>query len=218
VFDPGARMPIPGQDLGPTRAERERAERDRRTVLSPEMVRILRDSSVRIDTLRPASPPVDQAAYVAHMDAGQELLRAGRFFDAEDRFTRALSALPRDPMAAIARVHAQIGAGLFLSAASNLREVLRANPEIAAARFNVALAPSEDRSRKIAEQLRQEIERGSDRMAADAALLLAYLGRLHDDAAMRDEGLNAWKSRIAEDNDAEAALHELLSKVWGAAP
>ncbi|MBX3402946.1 MAG: hypothetical protein KF699_05970 [Phycisphaeraceae bacterium] len=218
AFDPGAPMPFPGQDVGATRTERERADRERRTVLSPEMVRILRDSGVRIDTLRPASPPVDQTAYVAHMEAGQELLRAGRFFDAEDRFTRALSALPRDPMAAIARVHAQIGAGLFLSAASNLRDVLRANPEISAARFNVALAPSEARSLKIAEQLRQEIERGSDRMAADASLLLAYLGRLHDDAAMRSEGLAAWKSRIAEADDAEAALHELLSKVWGTAP
>jgi hypothetical protein len=218
AYDPGAPMPVPGRDLGPTPTERERAERERRTtVLSPEMVRILRDSSVRIDTLRPASPPADQAAYAAHMEAGQEMLKAGRFFDAEDRFTRALSALPGDPLAALARVHAQIGAGLYLSAASNLREAVRNNPEMSAARFNPALVPSDARAKAVAEQLRHEIEHGSDRMARDAALLMAYLGRVREDDAMRDEGLAAWKRRIAESDEAESRLHELLSRVWGAA-
>lgn len=215
--DPGAPMPIPGADIGPTRTERERAERDAKTVLSPEVVRILRDAGIRIDTLRPAAPPADQAAYAAHMEAGQELLRNARFFDAEERFTRALSALPGDPLAAVARVHAQIGAGLFLSAASNLRDVIRTHPELAGARYNIALVPGDARAKQVADQLRHEIENGAANMARDASLLLAYLGRVRDDNAMRNEGLAKWKERIAETDDAEAALHELLSKVWGAA-
>ena len=127
--------------------------------------------------------------------------------------TTRLSALRETPWPP-SRVHAQIGAGLFLSAASNLR--VARQPRDHRGRFNVALAPSEARSRKMPSI--GGIERGSDRMAADASLLLAYLGRLHDDPAMRSEGLAAWKSRIAEADVAEAALHELLSKVWGTAP
>src|SRR5690606_27016447 len=59
--------------------------------------------------------------YAAHMSRGEALLSEARFFDAEDAFTRALALSPMDPLASIGRVHAEIGAGLFLSAAANLK-------------------------------------------------------------------------------------------------
>jgi hypothetical protein len=148
------------------------------------------------------------------MEAGQMALADGRFFDAEERFTRAMSAMPGDPMAAVGRVHGQLGAGLYLSAASNLRQVMREHPELSAARFNVTLVPGDERSKKIAEQLRIELDRASTRLGRDAGLLLAYLGRIRGDNAMRDEGLAAWNQRIDADDVTEQKLYTLLSKVW----
>jgi hypothetical protein len=184
--------------------------------LSSKMVDILRESGVRIDTFRPLAPTLDQTGYATHMQNGQTAISEGRFFDAEDRFARAMSAMPGDPMAAVGRMHAQLGAGLYLSAASNLRALLRDHPELAAARFNIALVPGEDRAKSIAEQLRIEIADGGVRLSRDASLLLAYLGRLHSNTAWQDEGLAAWRERIASDDAPELALHELLSKVWAA--
>lgn len=207
-------MPIPGADPEKLITPPEDNAPKTEDFLSAQMVQILKDAGVRIDTFRPAAPTVDQAAYAAHMQAGQTALAEGRFFDAEDRFVRAMSAMPADPMAAIGRVHGQLGAGLYLSAASNLRQVMRDHPELSAARFNVTLIPGDARSQKIAEQLRIEIGRASTRLGRDAGLLLAYLGRIRGDAAMRDEGLAAWKERIESDDATELALYTLLSKVW----
>ncbi len=207
-------LPIPGmkpEDLiAPPKSEKPKVE----DFLSPRMIEILREGGVRIDTFRPAQPTLDQAAYAGHMQAGQQALGDGRYFDAEDRFARAMSAMPIDPMAAVGRMHAQLGAGLYLSASGNLRALLADHPELAAAKYNPALIPGAERSVKIAEQLRIDIANGGTRLSRDSALLLSYLGRLRSDTAMQNEGLAAWKSRIPEDDDTELALHELLSKVW----
>lgn len=207
-------MPIPGADPEKLITPPEDNTPKPEDFLSSQMVQILKNAGVRIDTFRPAAPTVDQTAYAAHMQAAQTALAEGRFFDAEDRFARAMSAMPGDPMAAIGRVHGQLGAGLYLSAASNLRQVMRDHPELSAARFNVTLIPGDARSQKIAEQLRIEIDRASKRLGRDAGLLLAYLGRIRGDNAMRDDGLAAWRERIEADDSAELALHTLLSKVW----
>jgi len=207
-------MRIPGIDvdtmIAPPKKEGPKGE----DFLSQEMVDILRNSGVRIDTLRPASPTVDQAAYAGHMQAGQQAIADGRFFDAEDRFARAMSAMPSDPMAAVGRVHAQLGAGLYLSAANNFRSLIKNHPELANAKFNAALVPGEERSKTIAEQLRIEVANAGTRLSRDSALLLGYLGRLRSDSAMQKEGLVAWKERIPADDTPELALQELLSKVW----
>jgi hypothetical protein len=91
---------------------------------------------------------------------------------------------------------------------------MREHPELSAARFNVTLVPGDERSKKIAEQLRIELDRASTRLGRDAGLLLAYLGRIRGDNAMRDEGLAAWNQRIDADDVTEQKLYTLLSKVW----
>lgn len=211
---PAEPMRIPGIDvdqmIAPPKKEGPKAE----DFLSQQMVDILRNSGVRIDTLRPASPTLDQAAYAGHMQAGQQAIGDGRFFDAEDRFARAMSAMPSDPMAAVGRLHAQLGAGLYLSAANNFRSLIKNHPELATAKFNAALVPGEERAKTIAEQLRLEVTNAGTRLSRDSALLLGYLGRLRGDVAMQNEGLGAWKERIPADDTPELALHELLTKVW----
>ena len=211
---PKGPMPIPGALPDESIDQPEKTGPQAEDFISKRMLEILRDANVRIDTLRPTAPTVDQASYAAHMQEGQQALAEGRFFDAEDRFSRAMSAMPADPMGAVGRLHAQLGAGLYLSAANNLRALIKDHPELAAARFNITLVPGDARAVKIAEQLRIEIDRAGERLGRDAGLLLAYLGRLRGDGAMLDEGLGAWEQRIAPDDASELALHRLLSRVW----
>jgi hypothetical protein len=92
-------MPIPGGDPEDLIDKPENPEPKTEDFLSSQMIEILKDAGVRIDTFRPAAPTLDQAAYAGHMEAGQMALADGRFFDAEERFTRAMSAMPGDPMA-----------------------------------------------------------------------------------------------------------------------
>ncbi|TVQ75302.1 MAG: hypothetical protein EA380_11225 [Phycisphaeraceae bacterium] len=150
----------------------------RRTVstldLVDELVRDLISTNLPIiETLDP--PPTSSATFRNHIRSGTEHLGAGEWFAAEERFTAALSIEPGDPSAAIGRVNAQLGGGMFLSAALNLRDLLRAYPELLAARFDASLLPDEDRSNRIRAQLRQRAETNRP-LARDAGLLLAYLG------------------------------------------
>jgi hypothetical protein len=154
-------------------------------------------------------------AYSNAMRLGEELLAAGRYFDAEARFTSALSARPGDPMAAAGRVHAALGAGMFLSAALNLRTLLTDNPEVAGVRYAPNLLPSAERLPTIKARLRQLLEEaeGGD---ADLGLLLAYLGWQTRDAAAVEEGLEAMAS--AQTPEHVRRLGSLLRRVWVVEP
>ena len=151
---------------------------ERRTIstldLVDELVRDLISTNLPIiESLDP--PPTSSATFRNHIRSGVEHLRAGEWFAAEERFTAALSIEPGDPSAAIGRVNAQLGGGMYLSAALNLRDLLRAYPELLAVRFDASLLPDDARASRIRAQLRQRAE--TDRpLARDAGLLLAYLG------------------------------------------
>lgn len=185
--------------------------------LDVKTVQALRDAGVRLDKLT-ADGVSQNPSYQRHMTAGQELLADGRYFDAEDRFLRALAASPGDPMAAVGRMHAQLGGGLYLSAALNLRQLFVENPEMVAAKYAGALLPSAERTARIADQLRTEIANDDSALGRDAALLLAYLGHVTGDAAMAAEGLKTLEERTGEDETADQTLIMLLKSVWEKTP
>lgn len=168
-------------DLGPTRLRRaeDPTQNDPATVddaMSAErmdrMIALLRDQSTTLDRIAPRE---SGSLYAQHMRAGERLLGDGMWFIAEERFVAALTAKPGDAMAAIGRAHAQLGAGLYLSAAVNLADLLRAYPELAAVRYDDALLPGTERLERIREQLRSRSLR-DDANARNAGFLLAYLG------------------------------------------
>lgn len=181
--------------------------------LDIKTVQALRDAGVQLDHLT-ADSASQNPNYQRHMTAGQDLLAQGRYFDAEDRFLRALSASPDDPMAAVGRLHAQLGGGLYLSAAMNLRLLFQDHPEMVAAKYAAALRPSTERTAKIAEQLHTEIANDNSSLGRDAALLLAYLGHITDNADMVAEGLKTLDERTGADESADRTLIMLLKSVW----
>lgn len=142
--------------------------------LVDEMVRdLILPGMTRIESLDP--PPDTSITFKRHIEAGQDHLREGEWFSAEERFTAALSIEPGDPGAAIGRVASQLAGGMYLSAALNLRDLLRAYPELLAVQFDESLLPDKERIERIRAQLRQRAE--TDRpLARDAGLLLAFLG------------------------------------------
>ncbi|MEZ6210966.1 MAG: hypothetical protein R3B46_06925 [Phycisphaerales bacterium] len=151
--------------------------------------------------------------YLSNMMRGQELLEEGHWFDAEERFTMALASRPGDSMAAAGRIHAQIGAGMFRSAAINIRNLYRAYPELIPVRFEANLLPSGDRLELLKRQL-AERSRLDTAFAADASIVMAYLGHQIADYTLRDAGF----ARINEINQSIGAESDplilLLERVW----
>lgn len=203
----------PRRPAGERDGARERAAA-RVATWDEALVRMLRAAGVQpVERLAP--PGFD--LYAVSMQAGQEHMAAGRYFDAEERFTAALSARRNDPMAQAGRVHAQLGAGLYQSAAVNLRTLLTRHPELMAARYAPALLPLPDRLAVILEHLRQAA--GADHPGArDAGLLLAYVGYQTGDRSAVAAGLEAvLKPRLDPSQQQADTLHrlgEMLRLLW----
>lgn len=180
-------------------------------VFSPETLRILRNGVTDVNTL--SLPAFD--AYGVNMQAAQQNLASGRFFDAEERFIAALSARPGDPMAAVGRVHAEMGAGMFLSAAVNLRALLTDHPELVGAKYAPELLPSKDRIARIIQRL-TELSTGQEGNGRDAAVLLAYLAHQSGDDAAEQKGLQIMSTPAPGGGpDQLTRLATLMREVWG---
>ncbi len=173
-----------------------------------------------VDTLKtgvgtvavPEAPAERASAYDLHVDRAQSMMEQGRYFEAEQRFTMALAARPGDTIAAVGRVHAQIGAGLDLSAAVNLRAFLVDNPEFVAARYEAEMLPRADRLAASSDRLKSLLadENARSRMR-ESALLLAYVSFHRGDAATTALALD----RLGEGRSGQRdALVPLLRAVW----
>jgi hypothetical protein len=175
----------------------------------PETIAMVREAPGQIDSLAPIGSI--RNVYAEHMRTGQDLLAKGRYFDAEERFTRALAAQRGDAMAAVGRIHAQIGAGMFLSAATNIRALFHEHPELAGVLYPPTLLPDADRIADVKSLLRENIA-DEDRNKQESALVLAYIGRQTHEPAAVTEGLDTLKS-LGPD-----ALADLLTEVWTTEP
>ncbi|MBL8990203.1 MAG: hypothetical protein JNJ48_01340 [Phycisphaerae bacterium] len=174
---------------------------------------VLKRMGPRIDTL--ASP--DAASldlYGRLMRRGQDLMAAGRYFDAEEAFAGALGAKRGDALARVGRMHAQLGAGLFLSAAATMRELFTDRPELVPVRYGKASMMTKEWASGQADRLTAEIRRPTGVMADDAGMLLAYLGVQYGEPLWLENGLQAMRTRFRPGGAATAELVELLSEVW----
>lgn len=207
---PQQREGAAGRDQMPPLPE-EADERD----AQQELYEVLRRTGGNVDSLM--LPEVDPSydPFADHMRAAERLLGEGRFFDAEERYTRALSARPADVSAQVGRVHSQLGAGMLISAATNLRALLMGHPEVAAMRYGPDLLPAEERQERLIALLRSNARsaegEGAERLARESGLLLAYLGHQRRDPSLVREGLEAFGE---SERPADEALRALLRGVW----
>ena len=162
-----------------------------------------------------------QDLYTKHIVTGQRLIERGRYFDAEERFTHALSLRPRDVVAQQGRLHAQIGAGMLLSASVNLQTLYSEHPELITTRYADKLMPDAERIEALKTRLGEragiiEIEIRTrplegDRVRVSAAMLYAYIGYQTGDQDVIDAGLDV-VSELGSDSDRRFA--SLLKQLW----
>ena len=185
-----------------------------RAWLDDETVAILRQGAGEVSVFIEGQP---RDFYAEHMLAGQTYMGSERYFDAEERFARALSFKPGDPTAMAARVNAELGAGMLISASLNLRELFERHPEVILLRYTGATIPSMTRQDQLVTMLRHNVA-GAQRQIATAtresALLLAYLGWQRGDIAMAREGLDFIRLDITRRADPEDNLISLLATLW----
>ena len=162
--------------------ESERDDEDAAPEEEDLVGRLTRDAlegrEAQVRDLAPAGPE-GRDLFTEHMERGQELLAADRWFEAEERFTSALMMRPRDVFAHAGRVNAQLGAGLYRSAAENLKQLIRRHPEMLAVEFDDALLPRAARLERVTGELLDRIGEDTE-FGRDCALLLAYLARQHE--------------------------------------
>lgn len=199
---PGRPAPATSSPSGATPPATEGAA-EQTPLTMDEIAGLLRHAQ-RIEDLSPMQRSrVDQL-----IARGQSELAEGDFFLAEKSFERALRLVPGHPLATAGMIHTQLGAGLYLSAALNLRRFFADSPEMIDARYADRLLPPQARLDAAVERVRDYVRRGGND-APRYGLALAYLGQLTKRQDVTREGIEAIKG-----SDAEDALRLLLRKVW----
>lgn len=185
------------------RADERGSVRERREKLSVEqMADVLRHGG-RIEKLSTD----DERRLNQLIRQGEAALRDGDFFTAERRFLQAQAYRADNPLIEVGLAHAQIGAGLNLSAALTLRNLFGAHPELIDAQYDRALLPGDERLARVKTLLRERIGAGAD--ANDYSFVLAYIGRQTGDKALVKEAL----AQIGG-NESAMALRTLLEEIW----
>ncbi len=192
-----------------------------RMAIDPETLEVLRGAAAQEVEQLFDPGAANRDIFGEHMVAGQRLIKNGRYFDAEERFTLALSIKPGEVASQLGRLHAQIGAGMVLSASTNLQSLFTRQPEIIASRYTGELLPSTERIQSLIIRLKERAGitklEYSDRMLESesiqysASVLLAYLGYQINDRTVILEGLEMADARGTQ---ADRRFVSLLSQIW----
>jgi|GEM_PF-500749 len=192
-----------------------------RMAIDPETLEVLRGAAAQEVEQLFDPGAANRDIFGEHMVAGQRLIKNGRYFDAEERFTLALSIKPGDVASQLGRLHAQIGAGMVLSASTNLQSLFTRQPEIIASRYTGELLPSTERIESLIIRLKERagitMPKYSERMLESesiqysASVLLAYLGYQINDRTVILEGLEMADARGTQ---ADRRFVSLLSQIW----
>ncbi len=133
-------------------------------------------------------------------------LATGRYFDAEGSFKTVLTLNPRHVMAQVGVMHARLGAGLFRSAAADLRRLFEEHPDLMAARYDERLMPDARRLKWAQRELEKMVEATN---TVEAPLMLAYVHY----QLQQTPGVAGALQR-AQQRDARDPLVALLRRVW----
>jgi hypothetical protein len=141
------------------------------------------------------------------LEAAEAAMAQGNYVEAERQYGRAQQLRADDPLVRVGMVNAQLGAGMYRSAAFNLRRVFADHPELIAARYAARLLPQQRRLEQVSTELQRLT--ATPRSASDAGVLLAYLGYQTDSPTLIRFGL-----AVAEANDTRQDLTPLLRRIW----
>lgn len=227
--DPSKPAPLPGEEFLPQRYRNpEQTPPRTRTAwdvyADQQLTKALQSmrQGERLKSLLSADAEKTLPDYAKLMTDAATALSAGRYFDAETLYTRAMflnpdpsSATSGDVMARVGRVHAQLGAGLTMSSATALRALFIDHPEMLPVRYDPDVILPAKRADALAQELSLEIGKGMTALADESAFLLAYLGFQFDNQAWLDEGLKRMKLRASDMDLARAEQALAARRIWG---
>ncbi len=199
------------QKLTPEQSAEKRREASK--AFDPDTLRLIRQAGGEVKAYGQLDG-MAQRLYAKYMNEGSKALAEKRYFDAEEQFVRCLAIAPGDPTVSAARLNAQIGAALYLSAALNAKALFEAHPEMIGVRYTEGAIPSPERLKTVAAHLRQRVEEArsiKEPPPRDAAFLLAYIGYQTGDEAMTREGLDLLDETYAKHPE---PLVPILRGVW----
>jgi len=137
----------------------------------------------------------------------EQQLRNGEYFYAEMQFRKALRFTPGHPLTTAGLANAQLGAGLYISAALTLRSLMMKNPEMIDVRYEGGILPNPVRLNSVIDSLRNRLTEMRDRNSV--ALLFAYIGHQINNKEMVQQGLSIMAETDPKDN-----LLVILKGVW----
>jgi len=149
----------------------------------------------------------NSSQFAEHVRRAEAALAEERYFDAESWFDVSLYYTPGHPLATAGRVHAQIGAGKYRSAALSLRLLFESHPELINSRYASTLLPSPQRLGAAIEELKEMRDQPGATIEAD--LLLAYLGHLTDQRELVQQSLDGLVR-----TQPDGPLTKVLRRVW----
>lgn len=167
-----------------------------------EMAEVLRHGKTLSTLSREDKRRVDELVRL-----GEAALKAGNYFAAERRFLQAQDYRSGDPLIEVGMAHAQLGAGLYLSASLTLRNLFKTHPELIDTKYDRALLPAPDRLDSALKLIRERVGAGEDR--PNYGFLLAYIGHQTGDKALVEEGLGFVKG-----NESLDTYGALLRGIW----
>lgn len=180
----------------------ERIEREEREAFIDRSLEMIRNGG-SIDSFLEGQ----QGRIRTLMGKGEELLRRGSYFDAEQRFDEILAINPGNPLALLGRATSQLGAGLYLSTSFSLKKLFTNYPEMAGMVLDEQFQPNVIRLKIAENKIRTRITRGTD--LPSYGLCLAYVGKLLGEPKVIEEGL-----KLMDETDGDVFLSGFLGKIW----
>tara|TARA_B100000959_G_scaffold280814_1_gene343415 strand:- start:20 stop:1576 length:1557 start_codon:yes stop_codon:yes gene_type:complete len=151
---------------------------------------------------------IEQNRFNELVQKGEMAIAGGEYFLAEKRFNQALRFIPGHPMATAGVGHANIGAGLLLSASHTLQSLFTFQPEMIGVRYEPQLLPPRIDLVRAAVSFRNRLD--EERDGGTYAFLLAYIGYQLQDKEMIAQGIAELEKR-ANEND---PVVPMLKYIW----
>lgn len=147
----------------------------------------------------------EKTSFNQAMAQAETQMEAGKYLRAADSYQAAISMDPDNALALVGRAHAELAAGLYESAAYDLKFIWERKPQLVAVHYNLAKSISGHRLDFLSEDLNDLAHKG----ARPAAFLQAYLQYQLGQTGELDNSLQYWKERFPGD-----PWQETVSKAW----
>ncbi|MGY8752752.1 MAG: hypothetical protein ACKVIO_02545 [Phycisphaerales bacterium] len=152
---------------------------------------------------------VENSRFNELVQQGEAALAKGEYFLSQKRFNRALQFIRGHPMATSGLAHANLGAGLYLSASHILHSLLSFQPEMIDVLYGPQLLPPRIELIRAGVAAKNRLD--SVRDGSTYAFLLAYIGHQIKDEEMLALGL----SELEKHADEKDRLVPMLLSIWG---